>query len=84
VNGNLSAELNQLQHTLQGELHTGTTMRTLYANDASAYCNKKNTANDTTKAMPCNMVILPRERERIYTKKGGENIRIDLFLYQEQ
>lgn len=29
--------LKQLQHKLQGELHTGTTMRTLYATDASAY-----------------------------------------------
>lgn len=34
---NLSAELIQLQHNLQGELHTGTAMRTLYATDASAY-----------------------------------------------
>jgi FAD/FMN-containing dehydrogenase/Fe-S oxidoreductase len=29
--------LKQLQHKLQGELHTDTTMRTLYATDASAY-----------------------------------------------
>jgi FAD/FMN-containing dehydrogenase/Fe-S oxidoreductase len=37
VSFNLSAELIQLQHNLQGELHTGTAMRTLYATDASAY-----------------------------------------------
>jgi FAD/FMN-containing dehydrogenase/Fe-S oxidoreductase len=37
VNKDLSAALHQLQHTLTGELHTGTTMRTLYATDASAY-----------------------------------------------
>ena len=37
VNGKLTAEIHQLQHTLTGELHTGTTMRTLYATDASAY-----------------------------------------------
>ena len=34
---NLSAALTQLRHKLEGELHTGTTMRTLYATDASAY-----------------------------------------------
>jgi FAD/FMN-containing dehydrogenase/Fe-S oxidoreductase len=37
VNGKLTAELHQLQHILTGELHTGSTMRTLYATDASAY-----------------------------------------------
>jgi FAD/FMN-containing dehydrogenase/Fe-S oxidoreductase len=37
VNGKLTAEIHQLQHTLTGELHTGTVMRTLYATDASAY-----------------------------------------------
>jgi FAD/FMN-containing dehydrogenase/Fe-S oxidoreductase len=37
VKPELTAALHQLQHTLQGELHTGTTMRTLYATDASAY-----------------------------------------------
>ncbi len=37
MNKDLSAALHQLQHTLTGELHTRTTMRTLYATDASAY-----------------------------------------------
>jgi len=37
VNGKLTAEIQQLQYTLTGELHTDTTMRTLYATDASAY-----------------------------------------------
>lgn len=37
MKNDLSAALLQLQHTLQGELHTGTAMRTLYATDASAY-----------------------------------------------
>ncbi|MCU0375285.1 MAG: FAD-binding protein [Chitinophagaceae bacterium] len=37
MNLGIQAALKQLQHNLQGELHTGTTMRTLYATDASAY-----------------------------------------------
>lgn len=37
VKADLTAVLEQFKHTLQGELHTGTTMRTLYATDASAY-----------------------------------------------
>ncbi len=68
MNTNLSAALLQLTHTLQGELHTGTTMRTLYATDASAY-----------REMPLAVAIPQTENDLVALIRFAQTHRIGLI-----